>query len=280
MLGKTVLLPAGLGLLLAAIGFIVARNQDTPLEAIIESVLFALSGFLIAASLLIDPAYAGWLHDIRAWNLFGTNIMLACFVWSAMATWYEAFRKETSDQSWHAFRTPFFVFAAGLSLPLWSLHGMTVWGAGVILWGAAWMVSKRTGKNGRKVACVLAALGAAGIGVKVVEWTGGFRTQLFMGVSIVVGIMAITGTLIITTVWKKEGRHYHPWRGPVYVSAFVMAFVVAVGIPAVHVINDGASHAVTTASKVAKPGNYGNPFDLIAHKIAAEIMKHSRHTTR
>jgi len=270
LFGYTVLLPAGAGIVLGILGFVVSRYREQDFtEHAIEMALFALSGFLIAASVLIDPRMAGLLHTFRTLNLFGVNIMLAVMVWSGMITWYEAVRKETFEASAHYIRTPLAVWVFAFSLPLWSLDGLRPGGIGLILGVAAIIVARKMGTEGRKVAPFLAAAAAALGGVQIGAWVGGYRTMDFMGVSILLAIILVFGTLTIFTVIRN--RKYHPLRGPLYAAITVAAIAVAIGSPFYNVVDGGAAHGATTVAKIARPGDDGNPFDPIARAVAAAI---------
>lgn len=276
LIGYTVLLPAGVGLLLGICGVIVARKREPGFtEHVLEMILFFLSGFLIAASMLIDPGLRSQLDWFRTLSLFGVNVMLALVIWSGMLTWYEALKKETFDASSHYARTPAAVGAFGFALPLFSLSGLRIGGLGFIVLGAAAIVSWKMGTQGRKVAPVLAAVGAALIGVQIAGWIGGLSDLHFWGVGVVLAFIAIFGLLTYYTVWV--GKDYHHIRGPVYAFILVTAIGVAIGTPFYGAVNHGATSGVATASKVTKAGDTGNPFDPIARKIAAALESRASH---
>jgi hypothetical protein len=165
------------------------------------------------------------------------------------------------------------VWAFAFSLPLWSLNGLRPGGIGLILLVAALVVAKKMGTEGRKVAPFLAAGGAALCGVQIGAWIGGYRTMQVMGVSVLLAVILIFGVLTIFTVIR--GRNYHHLRGPLYTAVTMAAIAVAIGTPFYHMIDGGAGTATATVSKIARPGDYGNPFDPIARKIAAAIESHA-----
>jgi hypothetical protein len=274
----TVLLPAGVALLLLLpCGIIVARNREPGFtEHVIEMILFFLSGFLIAASMLMDPGLHSQLDWFRTLSLFGVNVMLAVVIWSGMLAWYEALKKETFDASSHYVRTPAAVGAFGFALPLFSLSGLRIGGLGFIVLGTAAIVSWKMGTHGRKVAPVLAAMSAALLGVQIAGWIGGLSNLHFMGVGIIVAAIAIFGLLTYYRVWV--GKDYHHIRGPVYAFILVAAIGVAIGTPFYSLVNRGTTSGVTTASKVTRAGDTGNPFDPLARKIAAAIESRASHS--
>jgi hypothetical protein len=276
LIGYTVLLPAGVGLLLGICGVIVARKREPGFtEHVLEMILFFVSGLLVAASVLIDPHLSPQLDWFRTLSLFGVNIMLAVAIWSGMLSWYEALKKETFDASSHYVRTPIAVWALGFSLPLFSLSGLRVGGLGVIALGAAGIVSWKMGAEGRKVAPVLAALAAALLGVQIAGWIGGWSNLQFLGVGVIVAVIAIFGLLTYYTVWV--GKDYHHIRGPVYAFILVTAIGVAIGTPFYGLVDGSATHGVNTVSKVTRAGDTGNPFDPIARKIAAALEARASH---
>jgi hypothetical protein len=277
LIGYTVLLPAGVGLLLGICGVIVSRKREPGFtEHVLEMILFFFSGLLVAASLLIDPHLAPQLDWFRTLSLFGVNFMLAIAIWSGMLTWYEALKKETFEASSSYVRTPAAVWAFGFSLPLFSLSGLRIGGLGFIVLGAAGIVIWKMGTAGRKVAPVLAGVAAALLGAQIAGWIGGWSNLQFMGVGIILAVIAIFGLLTYYTVWV--GKDYHHIRGPVYAFILVTAVGVAIGTPFYSLVNHGATSGVSTASKVTKAGDTGNPFDPIARKIAAAIESRASHS--
>jgi hypothetical protein len=272
---STVLLPAGIGVVLGIVSLFVAHYHE---KEWVEAALFLVSGFLVAVSVVIDPSMAGWLHEFRSWNLIGVNVLLAVMIWSAMYTWYEVVRPATAQRSWHYIKSPVAAWLFGLTLPLWSLHGLKVWGVGIILAVATWIVSRHTGTMGRKITPVLAGLAAVGIGVVVITWVAPYRQAVVLGVGVVVAIAAISGTLVLITVVRNKDDSYHHYRGPVYVFIFALALVVAFGAPAAHMITSGQNHAVATDAKIAGPGDYGNPIDPLARLVATQLEAHAKDT--
>jgi hypothetical protein len=239
-------------------------------------ILVLFSGLFTASSLLIDPGMASQLDWFRTLSLFGVNIMLAIAVWSGMLTWYEALKKETFEASSSYVRTPAAVWALGFSLPLFSLSGLRVGGLGFIVLVAAGIVIWKMGTAGRKVAPVLAAIAAALLGVQIASWTGGWRNLQFLGIGVILAIIALFGLLTYYTVYRN--KDYHHIRGPVYAFILVAAVGLAIGTPFYSLVNRGATAGVSTASKVTKAGDTGNPFDPIARKLAAAIESRASHS--
>ncbi len=276
MVVYSVLLPAGAGVVAGILGLIFARHKEmTFVEHLLEMILFFASGFLIASSVLIDPRMAGLLRTFRTLHLLGVNVMLAAMVWSGMLTWYEALKQETFEASSHYVRTPVAAWVLGFSLPMWSPAGLRPGGIGLILLVAAFIVARKMGAESRKVAPALAAAAAAAGGAQVGLWIGGYRKMHIMGVSILLVVILIAGTLTIFTVIR--GRGYHPVRGPLYAAITVAALAVAVGVPFYNAVSGGTNKSVTTVSKIARPGDDGNPFDPLARRIAAAIESRATH---
>jgi hypothetical protein len=277
LLVYTFLLPAGIGIFLGIGGLFVLKDRDENFgEHLAAMILFFLSGLGVAVSVLLDPHLASLLTWFRTRALFGVNIMLAVMVWSAMLTWYEAVKQETFEASSHYVRTPVAVWLFAFSLPLWSLNGLRPGGVGLVLLGAMFIVIRKMGKEGRKIAPWLAA-GAAFFGsLQVSAWIGGYSGLHIWGVGIVLVVIFLAGLKVIFTVLRaKDNGKYHHWRGPLYVGLLVSAVMLAVGGPAYSLVNQTTGGGTTTVAKVSHPGDDGNPFDPIARAIGTALESHA-----
>ena len=275
------------GIVAVVVGVLLAVNME---HVLIEGILFTVGGLCLSGSLLFaqSPGQQHLLADIRSWNVIGLNLMLALLVIFGTLAWYEIFKGKTRNEAGHYFWSQLFAFLTGLSLPLWSLHGIKAPGAGLVLFAAGAIIARKRGAEAKIVCCVLVGVGMGLMSIWVLGPLMGLAHAVVLGVAVLAGLAAIFGTLVIVQHRNSNGR-YHPYRGPLYGGLLAVVIVVAIGLPFKIHAADVTSGAVAAVDKFDQPkhaagqpkhaaghGDTGNPLDLLAQAITATMHHHEK----
>jgi hypothetical protein len=292
-----IILIAALIVTAAGIAFAMHPTKDQPR---ITGMLIGLGGLGTSGSLLFatSSGMRHFLMDIRAWSLLGVNIMLACLVFFGALALYEiAFR--TRDQAGHYAFSQAYVYLAALSLPLWSLHGLRVYGIGfVFLLLAAVMARKHDGvarvdsgeRYELRFRVVKSAAAALGGGLSVIMFLPSlahFRSAIVGGVVVMVFLAGFFA--LMHYLHQRSRERYHPYRAPLYAALCAAAVTVIFGTPfAIHAASVTsraareadqliASHQAPLPAARPGPAQLGNPLDVLAGFVTTAIEKHEEH---